>query len=469
LEAFLAALIKEQSGGATFDVTDLHAVFRVTAVLLVLDGLDEVADVKRRTDVVTEITKGIERLKPIAASFQVVVTSRPTAFANTPGLPEKMFQYFGLDSVTPELIDEYANKWLKARKLQERESSEVKKILREKLGQPHMRDLARNPMQLAILPTLIHTQGTSLTKDPDFRLLSHPRVLAATLLGDWVFTQHPKSVSEVIRLILDGIGIRFLLTSNSRRLSHSQPLSLPASCGRSELVAKCFALLRDGPPNDFALDVLDLLRADSKRDELLEPWRKEVESAQGVKRTAWLNYGMLLGCISATSQAELTSLLSDSEINADRVDVLLKAERRERIFGTTAVVRCAARVSRGQIVRQVNQRSFRSCGPGSAALGHGAFAMGQVNKFECQKAIVVHYDGVSVGDFFADMLVGEKVMLELKANQTLAPANEVQLVNYLTATGVEVGLLLNFGAGQLEFKRKSRTYRPKPLEKDFIL
>jgi GxxExxY protein len=95
--------------------------------------------------------------------------------------------------------------------------------------------------------------------------------------------------------------------------------------------------------------------------------------------------------------------------------------------------------------------------------------MGQVNKFECQKAIVVHYDGVSVGDFFADMLVGEKVMLELKANQTLAPANEVQLVNYLTATGVEVGLLLNFGAGQLEFKRKSRTYRPKPLEKDFIL
>ena len=38
LEAFLAALIKEQSGGATFDVTDLHAVFRVTAVLLVLDG-----------------------------------------------------------------------------------------------------------------------------------------------------------------------------------------------------------------------------------------------------------------------------------------------------------------------------------------------------------------------------------------------------------------------------------------------
>lgn len=59
-------------------------------------------------------------------------------------------------------------------------------------------------------------------------------------------------------------------------------------------------------------------------------------------------------------------------------------------------------------------------------------------KVECEKAIVVHYDGVAVGDFSADMLVEEKVMLELKANQALVAANEVQLVNYLTATGVEV-------------------------------
>ena len=81
-------------------------------------------------------------------------------------------------------------------------------------------------------------------------------------------------------------------------------------------------------------------------------------------------------------------------------------------------------------------------------------------KVECEKPITVHYDGVAVGDFSADMLVEEEVMLELKANQALAPANEVQLVNYLTATGIEIGLLLNFGAQCLEFKRKTRTYRP---------
>ena len=87
-------------------------------------------------------------------------------------------------------------------------------------------------------------------------------------------------------------------------------------------------------------------------------------------------------------------------------------------------------------------------------------------KVECEKPITVYYDGVPVGDFSADMLVEDRVVLELKANQALAPANEVQLVNYLTATGIEVGLLLNFGGERLEFKRKTRTYRPKKRGQD---
>lgn len=81
-------------------------------------------------------------------------------------------------------------------------------------------------------------------------------------------------------------------------------------------------------------------------------------------------------------------------------------------------------------------------------------------KAESEKPILVRYDGVVVGDFSADLLVEDKVMLELKANLALTPANEVQLVNYLNATGIELGLHLNFGAERLEFKRKTRTYRP---------
>lgn len=80
---------------------------------------------------------------------------------------------------------------------------------------------------------------------------------------------------------------------------------------------------------------------------------------------------------------------------------------------------------------------------------------------ECEKRIQVFYDGVVVGDFVANMLIDDLVIVENKAVQTLAPAHEVQIVNYLTATGIDVGLLLNFGAERLQFKRKSRTYRTR--------
>lgn len=81
----------------------------------------------------------------------------------------------------------------------------------------------------------------------------------------------------------------------------------------------------------------------------------------------------------------------------------------------------------------------------------------------CEHAITVWYDGMVVGNFSADMLVENIVLIENKAVQAMAPAHEVQLVNDLTATGIEIGLLLNFGASRLEFKRKIRTYRPKNL------
>ena len=85
---------------------------------------------------------------------------------------------------------------------------------------------------------------------------------------------------------------------------------------------------------------------------------------------------------------------------------------------------------------------------------------------ECERKIQVTYDGVVVGDFVADMLVQQVILIENKAVQALVPAHEVQLVNYLTATGIEIGLLLNFGSERLEFKRKTRTYRPKDNRQD---
>ena len=76
---------------------------------------------------------------------------------------------------------------------------------------------------------------------------------------------------------------------------------------------------------------------------------------------------------------------------------------------------------------------------------------------EAQHPINVFYDGELVGEFFADVVVEDTVILELKSVRRVVQAHEVQLVNYLTATRKEVGLVLNFGPDKVDVKRKVRT------------
>lgn len=80
---------------------------------------------------------------------------------------------------------------------------------------------------------------------------------------------------------------------------------------------------------------------------------------------------------------------------------------------------------------------------------------------ESEKRITVTYRNNVIGEFVADLLVDDVLIVENKAQQSLSVANEVQLVNYLTATGIDEGLLLNFGGIRLEFKKKFRTPVPK--------
>ena len=72
---------------------------------------------------------------------------------------------------------------------------------------------------------------------------------------------------------------------------------------------------------------------------------------------------------------------------------------------------------------------------------------------EPQKRIKVYFKGVEVGEYFADLVVNESVILELKATECIVQEFEFQLINYLKATEIEVGLLLNFGK-KPEFRRK---------------
>ena len=72
---------------------------------------------------------------------------------------------------------------------------------------------------------------------------------------------------------------------------------------------------------------------------------------------------------------------------------------------------------------------------------------------ESQKSISVYYKGKEVGDYFADLIVEDRIILELKAVEKLNDVHEIQLKNYLKATGKEIGLLINFGKS-VEVKRK---------------
>ncbi len=70
-----------------------------------------------------------------------------------------------------------------------------------------------------------------------------------------------------------------------------------------------------------------------------------------------------------------------------------------------------------------------------------------------QAPISVAYKGTPVGLYFADLFVDDKVICEIKVTDSLSGAHEAQLLNYLKATGMRVGLLLNFGRSRIEVKR----------------
>ena len=73
-----------------------------------------------------------------------------------------------------------------------------------------------------------------------------------------------------------------------------------------------------------------------------------------------------------------------------------------------------------------------------------------------QAQIEVYFRGRPVGVFYADLLVEGKVIVELKAVPKVAPQHEAQIINYLAATGIEVGLLINFGNPRLHYRRFNR-------------
>ena len=78
--------------------------------------------------------------------------------------------------------------------------------------------------------------------------------------------------------------------------------------------------------------------------------------------------------------------------------------------------------------------------------------------FQRQAPLNVTYRGRVIGEYFADFLIADRLICEIKAVDRLSVSHEVQLVNYLAATGIETGILINFGKS-VEVRRKFRQYQ----------
>ena len=94
--------------------------------------------------------------------MQIIVTSRPAAFIDSPGFPEDDWIHLELKDLRSNNIAAYKDKWIEAQGLSEEEGNQVSSTLNDKLEQQHISDLAHNPMQLAILLHLIHVHGAAL-------------------------------------------------------------------------------------------------------------------------------------------------------------------------------------------------------------------------------------------------------------------------------------------------------------------
>src|SRR5919106_6139296 len=140
---------------------------------------------------------------------------------------------------------------------------------------------------------------------------------------------------------------------------------------------------------------------------------------------------------------------------ADRINTMNRIEEEPKTYDLS-----------GQVIGAA-MKVHSALGPGFLELVYQNALIWELQKggikADAQRPISVHYDGQIVGAFTADLFVKDSLIVELKAIQSLAKAYEVQLVNYLVATGIDEGLLLNFGAGRMEFKKKFRLTESEPV------
>ncbi len=161
IESFVVHVVASRSGGRQFTVDDLASVIDWLPVSFILDGLDEVGDPEVREKVVNEVDQLVRRYPPTTTTVVVQLTTRP----NYSGAAEPTADAFAFYELQPLDADQrylYLNKWSAATNLNPSELTDLRRVYKQRIDEPHVNELATNPMQLAILLSLMHRRGQSI-------------------------------------------------------------------------------------------------------------------------------------------------------------------------------------------------------------------------------------------------------------------------------------------------------------------
>lgn len=174
------------------------------------------------------------------------------------------------------------------------------------------------------LPTLIDRLEVLVNKN-GFKYTSHPRLLASIMLSDWVFNQYPKVMQEVVSILLDGIGLRAIVSQTFYK-SKSNTLSLPEGCGRAELLKRCFELLSEFPPKDLASELIALMKSNYS-DDIYYIWINKLKNFKGPAVTSWLEYGCLLDILHKLSHDQLNHFFKYDFDTIKRIQILIQVNK----------------------------------------------------------------------------------------------------------------------------------------------
>jgi hypothetical protein len=177
LEAYLATVVAEASGGSSFDVDDLQEVVTRVPVLLALDALDEIADAAEREVIAEEIEAAGARLSEIATDLSILVTSRPKDAVNNPLLDAGIYLHLILTPLPLSMADDYTSKWLRARSFDATEHKRISENWRDHRTDSHVRDLTTNLMQVSIVLYIFHRRGESVPRNRTALYAEYVRLL----------------------------------------------------------------------------------------------------------------------------------------------------------------------------------------------------------------------------------------------------------------------------------------------------